>query len=179
MQLRREGGRGNASTGMCQALEDTLMNRYRYALASLLTVAFTCSAISSAAYASESVSIGTVLAIEASANPDAGFARSNAGAALGAAIGGAAGYKASSGSNAYLAASAGTALGAFMGNRIDTARSNRATYSIVVQLDGGPIVAVTDPRPAVNVGSRVYLIGGNRVIPARTNGGTYAMGGGR
>lgn len=143
------------------------MNRFPSAFAIAIVLALACISLVPVVSAAENVSTGTVLAVEASANPDARFGSSNAGAVLGGALGGALGYKSGNGSHRYLAGTAGTAIGAYLGNRVDNRRRGNATYSIVVQLENGQVVAVVDPRPSVSVGSRVYLIGGNRVVPAR------------
>lgn len=133
----------------------------------LIVVTFVALFASAAAFAAENVERGTVLAIEASRDPRPNFTQSNAGAGLGAALGGAIAYQAARNSDSRYAASAlGTTLGGLIGNRIDKRRQGGATYSIVIQLDNGSVVAVTDNRPQVQVGQAVYMIGGNRVIPA-------------
>lgn len=132
-----------------------------------IVVIFVALFASAAVTAAEQVERGTVLAIEASRDPNPSFAQSNAGAGLGAALGGAIAYRAARNSdNRYAASALGTTLGGLVGNRVDRRRQGSSTYSIVVQLDGGRVVAVTDSRPRVSVGQAVYMIGGNRVIPA-------------
>lgn len=122
---------------------------------------------SAAAIAAEDVQRGTVLAIEASRDPQPRFAQSNAGTGVGAALGGAIAYRAARNSDSRFVASAlGTTLGGLAGSQVDRRRRGGATYSIVVQLESGRTVAVTDNRPQVRVGDQVYMIGGNRVIPA-------------
>lgn len=123
----------------------------------------------SAAIAAEDVQLGTVLAIEASRDPQPNFAQSNAGAGIGAALGGAVAYRAARNSDSrYVASALGTTVGGLIGNRVDRRRQGGSTYTIVVQLASGRTVAVTDNRPQVRVGQSVYMVGGNRVIPATT-----------
>lgn len=124
---------------------------------------------SAAAIAAEDVQLGTVLAIEASRDPRPNFTQSNAAAGIGAALGGAVAYRAARNSDSRYAASAlGTTIGGLIGNRVDRQRQGGSTYTIVVQLTSGRTVAVTDNRPQVQVGQAVYMVGGNRVIPATT-----------
>lgn len=132
-----------------------------------IVVIFVALFASAAAIAAEDVQHGTVLAIEASRDPNPNFAQSNAGAGIGAALGGAIAYRAARNSdNRYTASALGTTLGGLVGNRIDRHRQGGSTYSIIVQLDGGRVVAITDSRPRVRVGQTVYMVGGNRVVPA-------------
>lgn len=126
---------------------------------------------SAAAFAAEDVQRGIVVAIEVSDDPHASFTQSHAGASIGAALGGAVAYQAARNSDSRFAASAlGTTLGGLVGNRIDRSRRGGTTYNIVVTLDSGRTVAITDRKPRVRVGDSVYMIGGNRVVPATVGG---------
>lgn len=114
----------------------------------------------------ERAELGTVVAIEASTTPGNAnrFAR-NSNAMIGATIGAVAGRQlAGNSSNRYAASSVGAAAGTALGHWAD--RRARSVTNVVIQLDSGQVVAVTDSRPTVHEGQRIFLIGGNRVVAA-------------
>lgn len=134
----------------------------------LLHIAFALSMllVASIADAAERAELGTVLAIESSTSPGNAnrFAR-NSNAMIGATIGAVAGRQlASNSSNRYAASSVGAAAGTAFGHWAD--RRARNVTNVVIQLDSGQVVAITDSRPTVREGQRIYLIGGNRVVAA-------------
>lgn len=87
------------------------------------------------------------------------------GTAVGAALGGLVGYQAGGDWQQRSAAmTVGGAIGAVIGRAVE--KRPQKGVDLVIRLDSGQVVALFQPTATVRPGDRVYLVGGERIIPA-------------